>query len=107
MIFIFADAPLYVNIFGPTEARVADVVQLNCTTGASNPKADTRWTVDNRQVHENVTDVIQDGDNGWRTSSSIWITIAEKTSISVICRGVNSLLDKSVVASHTINVLCK
>lgn len=97
------------TIVGSTEAKVQDVVQLNCTAGASNPAASIRWLVDGRQVHNNNSSrIAADPENGWLTSSTIYITIPpEKTNIVVICHGVNALLSENVVATHTINVLCK
>ena len=87
---------------------MGDVVELNCTTGASNPAAVTRWMVDGHELRSNRSDLqVPDGENGWRTSSSVGITITNRTSIVVICRGENKMLNENVVASHTINVLCK
>ncbi|XKL66984.1 hypothetical protein PGB90_010404 [Kerria lacca] len=100
------NAPLHVIILGSTEAKVGDIVQLNCTAGASNPPATIRWLVDGRQVHNNNSRVVPDPENGWITSSTISFPIkSEKINIVVFCHGVNSLLNENVVATHNINVL--
>lgn len=105
--FPYVDAPLHVIILGSTEAKVGDIVQLNCTAGASNPPATIRWLVDGRQVHNNNSRVVPDPENGWITSSTISFPIkSEKINIVVFCHGVNSLLNENVVATHNINVLC-
>lgn len=45
---------------------------------------------------------------GWTTSSNITATVEpNKRSLVVICHGLNMQLTENVVATHTINVLCK
>lgn len=101
-----SDVPAYVSIFGPTEAKVGDMVKLNCTAGASNPAASIKWLVDGRQAHNTSFRQEALAGNGWTSSSVITVPItSDKSSIVVICHGVNSYLAENVVATHTINVL--
>lgn len=43
-------APTHVTITGATEARVGDVVPLQCTTAPSNPPAEIKWMVAGKQI---------------------------------------------------------
>lgn len=45
-----AVAPTHVTITGATEARVGDVVPLQCTTAPSNPPAEIKWMVAGKQI---------------------------------------------------------
>lgn len=102
------DAPIHVAISGPTEARVNDTINLNCTTGASNPEAQIRWFVDGRMVHDTPYHTEPSIGNGWSTWSSLSVPISQnKTNLVVICHGVNSKLSENVVATHAINVFRK
>lgn len=47
---VFAVAPTHVTITGATEARVGDVVPLQCTTAPSNPPAEIKWMVAGKQI---------------------------------------------------------
>lgn len=99
-------APLHVTIVGTKEAKVQDIVELNCTSGPSNPAASIRWLIDGREVYHNSSRITADPENGWLTSSTIQVSILpEKTNIVVICQGVNNVLKENVVTTHTINVL--
>lgn len=95
------------TIVGTKEAKVQDIVELNCTSGPSNPAASIRWLIDGREVYHNSSRITADPENGWLTSSTIQVSILpEKTNIVVICQGVNNVLKENVVTTHTINVLC-
>ena len=45
---------------------------------------------------------------GWITLSNISVPVeANKRSLVVICHGLNMQLTENVIATHTVNVLCK
>lgn len=48
--FFLSVAPTHVSITGATEARVGDIVPLQCTTAPSNPPAEIKWMVSGRQI---------------------------------------------------------
>ncbi|XP_065200596.1 nephrin-like isoform X2 [Planococcus citri] len=99
-------APTQVTILGPTEAKVGDLVHLNCTTGVSNPAASIKWTIDGRQVHNTTYKSEAEPHIGWISSSVISIPITpDRSNIIVICHAVNSYVEENVVNTHTINVL--
>lgn len=106
-ICLVSDAPSQVTILGPTEAKVGDVVHLNCTTAVSNPASSIKWTIDGRQVHNTTYKPEAVPNNGWISSSVISIPItADRSNIIVICHAVNSYVEGNVVTTHNINVLC-
>lgn len=56
-------APTHVTINGATEARVGDIVPLQCVTEPSNPPAEIKWTVNGRSIRNatSKTHVSPDG----------------------------------------------
>ncbi|XP_037292509.1 synaptogenesis protein syg-2-like [Manduca sexta] len=99
-------APSHVTISGPTEARVGDPVPLTCSTAPSNPAAEIKWVVLGKQHKEanNRTAISPEG--GWVTTSNVTVMVEPKrTSVVVVCHGINGQLAENVVATHTINVL--
>lgn len=50
LLFSIAVAPTHVTITGATEARVGDVVPLQCSTAPSNPPAEIKWMVAGKQI---------------------------------------------------------
>lgn len=102
------DAPSEVKISGPNDARQGDIVNFQCTTAPSNPVAEIRWTIDGRQRRTNFSAQIPSNEGGWITTSNISITVeSNKRSISLLCLGINMQLSDNIMASHTLNILCK
>lgn len=101
-------SPSQVTIAGPTEARVGDSINFQCTTAPSNPAAEIRWTIDGRQRRNSSSSTIASNEGGWITISNISITVdANKRTYSLLCQGINTYLSDNVMTTQTLNILCK
>ncbi|XP_031640306.1 nephrin isoform X1 [Contarinia nasturtii] len=99
-------APTHVTITGATEARVGDVVPLQCATAPSNPPAEIKWMVAGKQIRNATSKTVVSPEGGWVTTSNITALVEpNKRSLVVICHGLNMQLTENVVSTHTVNVL--
>lgn len=106
--FLISVAPSHVTITGPTEAKVGDLVPLECTTANSNPPAEVKWVVSGHQVRNATSRTVISPEGGWITTSNITTLIGpNERSLVVICHGLNMQLTENVVGTHTINILCE
>lgn len=100
--------PTQVTIAGPAEARQGDTVNFQCSTAASNPAAEIRWTIDGRQRRTNVSAQIPSNEGGWISTSNISISVdSNKRSFSLLCQGINMQLADNVMTTHMLHILCK
>ncbi|XP_059607885.1 nephrin isoform X2 [Phlebotomus argentipes] len=99
-------APTHVTISGPSEARVGDVVPLQCSTAPSNPRAEIKWMVGGQLIKNASSRTVVSSEGGWITTSNITATVEpNKRSLVVICHGLNMQLSENVVSTHTVNIL--
>ncbi|XP_055693661.1 nephrin isoform X3 [Lutzomyia longipalpis] len=99
-------APTHVTISGPSEARVGDIVPLQCNTAPSNPRAEIKWMVGGQLIKNASSRTVVSSEGGWITTSNITATVEpNKRSLVVICHGLNMQLSENVVSTHTVNIL--
>ena len=100
--------PTQVTIVGPTEARQGDIVSFQCLTAPSNPAAEIRWTIDQRQRRTNVSSTLPSNEGGVITTSNISITVdSNKRQFLLLCQGINMQLADNVMTTHMLHILCK
>ncbi|XP_055703613.1 nephrin [Phlebotomus papatasi] len=99
-------APTHVTISGPSEARVGDIVPLQCSTAPSNPRAEIKWMVGGQLIKNASSRTVVSSEGGWITTSNITASVEpNKRSLVVICHGLNMQLSENVVSTHTVNIL--
>lgn len=72
-----SDAPEYISINAPKEAKPGDVITVICKTERSNPASEITWVIDGRPI-QSESDVLADSVGGWVTSSTISVNITEQ-----------------------------
>ncbi|KAM7345697.1 hibris isoform 4-T4 [Cochliomyia hominivorax] len=99
-------APKEVTISGATEAKVGDVVQLNCVTSPSNPPARISWSLNGRPLSNSTYKTQKSVEGGWFSSSNVSINIdANSRTFVAVCHALNVELTQNVVGSHSVSVL--
>lgn len=101
-------APESLDLTGPTEARVGEILTYSCMTANSNPPATIQWIVGNvtRQALTTYTKVSPLG--GWVTFSNISVSLEpyDRNKI-VICSARNSELNEVKTESKMLSVICE
>ena len=109
--FFFSVAPSSLDLNGPSEARVGDVINYECVTANSNPPATIQWVVDNRT--QSGSSGIQSQSlvsplGGWVTHSNLSIKVQSNDRTKLIsCNVVNSELNDVKTESAILTVICK
>merc|ERR1719192_1764493 len=101
----FAVSGERVHIDGPDTGQIGATLELSCSTEASNPPSDIRWTVDG--VHEPAPqDLVAVEQGGWKTTSTIKIRVAvNRSQMKVTCSALNSFFQDAIQDSKTIRIL--
>ncbi len=79
------------------EAKVGDMINLNCGSSNSNPKAEIAWFKGGVGLDNPATSSSVSPDGGWSTSSNISFKVAPgESSFVVTCQAMNKGLGESV-----------
>ena len=111
LLIFFSVAPSSLDLNGPSEARVGDVINYECVTANSNPPATIQWVVDNRT--QSGSSGIQSQSlvsplGGWVTHSNLSIKVQSNDRTKLIsCNVVNSELNDVKTESAILTVICK
>ena len=109
--YLLPVAPSSLDLNGPSEARVGDVVMYECVTANSNPPATIQWVVDNRTISgssglKSQTFVSPLG--GWVTHSNLTVKVLPNDRTKLIsCNVVNSELNDVKTESAILTVICE
>merc|ERR1719391_156271 len=94
-----------VHITGPDTGQIGSTLELSCSTEASNPPSELRWTVDGAQ-QTTTQDLVAVEQGGWRTTSTIRIRVAVNLpQMKVTCSALNSFFRDAIQDSKTIQIL--
>jgi len=94
-----------VHISGPDTGQIGSTLELSCSTEASNPPSELRWTVDGAQ-QTTTQDLVAVEQGGWRTTSTIRIRVAVNLpQMKVTCSALNTFFKDAIQDSKTIQIL--
>jgi hypothetical protein len=97
-----------VELRGPGEARVGELVSFECSTSNSNPPATIAWLVANRTRSAIHTHTVTSALGGWVTHSNVTVALEPgDRSKMVTCNAINSELNDVKSESKMLSVICE
>ncbi|XP_059086903.1 synaptogenesis protein syg-2-like [Tigriopus californicus] len=99
-------APNSLDLRGPTEAKIGEIITYTCSTANSNPPATIQWIVGNKTRQADHTYSVTSPSGGWITHSNITVSLGPSDrNKMIICNGLNSELNDIKSESRMLSVI--